>query len=141
MFRRVIACALFLPGLLVAAQQTDHPRSCTSQDEKVYQVGVGNVTSPKLIKPNSIEPPVMINGPIQVELLINSEGRICSINYLNKIDNNSRSTLSEHMVVYWKFTPATHDRKPVSAFVNVTIKNRDGRIIPEIQASTTPADR
>ena len=101
----------------VSAQRIANHDPCTSQNETVYHADVDNVKPPAFIKD---EYPEEIKGSARLELLIDSRGRICSIGFLDRTDRELGSKLAEHIVKYWKFSPATRGGKPVAAFFRIS---------------------
>ena len=86
---------------------------CTAKDETIYHADADNVVPPVFIRD---EGPDDIRGSARLELLINAQGKICSIQFFERVDREWAKKLGEHIVLYWKFKPATREGKPVAAF-------------------------
>lgn len=96
-----------------AQAQKGENASCISADEKVFKPGSDGVKPPQLQedKKSKDAPPT---GNFSIELVVNSEGRICSARPLSGPDLASAKQLSDFIVSHWRFKPATRQGKAVA---------------------------
>lgn len=100
---------------------------CISADEKIYLPGMDGVKPPRLQtrKPAAGEK----NEPLPraaFELIVNKEGRICSIKVLSAPDEAKGREAAAFIADHWAFLPATRKGEPVAVTMQVNF-NQTGR--------------
>lgn len=96
----------------------ESPRSnntpCIASSEAVYRPGVEGVKPPQP-QPNKKDKTAPdLRGPLSLELLVNSEGRVCDARVLTAKDRLSAEKAAKYISENWTFKPATKEGKPVA---------------------------
>jgi hypothetical protein len=103
-------------SLSVAAQenQTATKPLCIAADEHIYHPGSDGVKPPQPQPDKSAKDAPDMRGPFSLELVVNSEGRVCDARVLNARDQLSAKKAAEYISEHWTFKPATRQGKPVA---------------------------
>jgi len=109
---RIIIIALALSSPLIS-QEAQPNKPCIAADEAVYKPGVDGVTPPQPL-PDKSKSNVDIHGPMSLELVVNSEGHVCSVKVVSAKDQLSAKKVADHIAEHWTFKPATRQGKPVA---------------------------
>jgi outer membrane biosynthesis protein TonB len=116
---RVFAiCVVFAATAL--AQKTKGTKPCIAADEQVYRPGIDGVKPPQMQPQEKGTRAVPdIHGPVTLELLVNSEGQICSVKAITAQDPLDGKRAADHVLANWKFRPATQNGTPVAVQLTV----------------------
>lgn len=114
-------CVVALFGILAyiipaSAQENPTPAKppCIAAGEPIYQPGADGVKPPQP-PPNKNDKTLPdIRGPFSIELVVNSEGRVCDARVLSAKDRLSAEKTAQYISEHWTFKPATRQGKPVS---------------------------
>jgi hypothetical protein len=79
--------------------------------------GKGQVKAPKLETSQAEQVPLQMKGITWLELLVNSEGRLCEVHVVKTTDHDSAAQIATYVSKHWRFKPAIRDGKPVSVIV------------------------
>ena len=109
---RIIIIALALSSQLLA-QEAQPPKPCIGAEETVYKPGIDGVTPPQPL-PDKSKSAMDIRGPMSLELVVNSEGHVCSAKVVSAKDQLSAKKVADHIAEHWTFKPATRQGKPVA---------------------------
>ena len=118
----LVVCLAFLFALPMAGGQeetkpADHP--CIAKDEPVYGPGDKKVKPPKMDVWPAEEQPEGLKGKVVLEVLVNSEGRVCNVRLLQADDKTAGVKAAKHVADHWKFKAATLDGKAVAVRITV----------------------
>lgn len=108
------------------AQENPGPRNapCMASSEPVYVPGVRGVKPPQP-QPNKQDKTAPdLRGPLSLELLVNTEGRVCDARVLTAKDGLSAEKAAKYISQNWTFTPATKKGKPVAVKFRMTFSPR-----------------
>lgn len=110
----MIAGALLF-SLVPAAQEDKNTNTCIAIGQPIYTPGVDGVNPPQPPPPdkNAKDAP-KIRGAMSLELIVNSEGNVCSVKILGATDKNSAQQIAGYISQHWSFRPATKKGKPVA---------------------------
>ena len=92
----------------VAAQENPPSAisTCLAVNERVYQPGADGVKPPQP-QPSAMDKTAPnIRGPFSIELLVNSEGRVCRGRVLNAKDQFAAEKAAKYILEHWTFKPA-----------------------------------
>ena len=98
----------------VAQEQPVASGECVHRGEPIYHSDKDRFKPPKLAISQAEQSPPAIRGETWLELLVNSEGRLCEVHILKTTDHDSAVQIATFVAKHWKFKPATHEGKPVS---------------------------
>jgi hypothetical protein len=108
-----IAMLCILPSLFQLSAQ-ENPTSakppCIAEGEPVYH-GV-KPPQPQPNKKDNAAPDM--RGPFSIQLLVNSEGRVCDTQVISAKDRSSAEKAAHYISEHWTFKPATKQGKPVA---------------------------
>jgi len=109
----LILLSFALPALSQESPQTSKP-SCIAADVPIYSAGEVKLPHqrPSEIRKAANMPD--IRGSMTLELLVNSEGRVCNVRILQAFDRLSAQTLANFLVEHGTLKPATRQGKPVA---------------------------
>jgi TonB family protein len=107
----ISACAL-----AVAQEQPASSGECVPGGEPIYHAEKDKIKPPKLETKQAEQSPPQIRGTALLELLVNSEGRLCEVHILKATDHDAAVQVAAYVAKHWKFKPAIHDGKPVAVF-------------------------
>jgi len=100
--------------LSVAQEHSVAPGQCVPPREPIYNSEKDKVKPPKFAISQAEQLPPEITGNKSLELVVNSEGRLCEVHILKTTDHDSAVQIATYVAKHWKFKPATHEGKPVS---------------------------
>lgn len=100
--------------LAVAQEQPAALGECVARGESIYHAEKDKVKPPKLETKQAEQLPPQIRGNTWLELLVNSEGRLCGVHILKTTDHDAAVQIAAYVAKHWKFKPAIHDGKPVA---------------------------
>jgi len=63
--------------------------------------------------------PEKVKGHFILEIVVNSEGRLCQVHLRKASDNAAGMQLATYIAEHWKFKPATLDGKAVAVKIIV----------------------
>ena len=107
--------ALICACVFAAAQEQSAPSGeCIAREEPIYHAEKDKVKPPKLETKQEEQSPPQIRGNTWLELLVNSEGRLCEVHILKTTDHDAAVQIAAYVAKHWKFKPAIHDGKPVA---------------------------
>ena len=98
----------------VAQGQPPASRECVTPGEPVYNAEKDKVKPPKLATSQREQLPPEIRGNTWLELLVNSDGRLCEVHILKTTDHDAAIQIAAYVAKHWKFKPAIHGGKPVA---------------------------
>ena len=101
---------------VVAQEQPAASQECVARGEPIYHAEKDKVKPPKLETKQEEQSPPQIRGNTWLELLVNSEGRLCEVHILKTTDHDDALQIAAYVAKHWKFKPAIHDGKPVAVF-------------------------
>ena len=104
----------------VFAQEPQPKAQCIAAGEKLYQPGAEGVKPPKLqiSKVGEREKGKLL--PVaSFDLVINNEGRICSIEIISAADEGKGREAAQYIAEHWSFKPATKKGEPVPVKMRV----------------------
>ncbi len=108
--------AVVTSSMAVAAQenQTAPKAPCITKEEPIYRPGTDGVTppQPQAVKDTKRGPDV--RTPYSLELLVNSDGRVCEARVLTARDESAAREAADYISEHWTFKPATRKGKPVA---------------------------
>jgi hypothetical protein len=112
--RIVIFASVFVLPLPTLAQEAQPSKPCIAADEPIYKPGIDGVKPPQpKVDKNSKDAPES-RGPFSLQLVVNSEGHVCSVRVLNAKDRVSAKNAADYIAQHWTFKPATREGKPVA---------------------------
>lgn len=111
-----VLLAVVVSSIPVASQenQTVPKTPCVAADEPIYRPGVDGVKPPQPQPVKDARNAPDIRAPFSLELLINSDGRVCDVRVLNARDQLSARKTAEYISEHWTFKPAMRQGKPVA---------------------------
>jgi hypothetical protein len=111
-----VLLAIMIYSFAVAAQenQTATKPLCVAADEHIYTAGVDGVKPPQPQQAKNATDAPDMRGPFSLELVVNSEGRVCDARVLNAKDQLSAKKAAEYISEHWTFKPATRQGKSVA---------------------------
>jgi TonB family protein len=120
----VLLIVLLSSVIPVAAQQNPEgsKSSCVAADEPIYGVG-GDVKPPEPHPDKNARNPPDIRGSMSLELLVNSEGRVCEARVLNATDRLSATKTANFILEHWRFRPAMRQGKAVAVRFTMNFNN------------------
>jgi hypothetical protein len=99
-------------------QSSDNP--CIAKGETVYRPGEQKVVPPKLQQDREEDDSSKkFKVRAQLELIVNSQGRICEIHILRSDNRDATKSIEEFVGKHWHFKPATRDGEPVAVRMQV----------------------
>jgi hypothetical protein len=110
------------PVILLAigaySQSSDSP--CITKGETVYRPGEQKVLPPQLQQDRSEDDASRkLKVHAQLELMVNSRGKICEIHILRSDNRDAAESIKEFIDKHWHFKPATRGGEPVAVRVQV----------------------
>lgn len=108
---------LILAGLSFAGAQDTSPPSCLQDGDTISRPGENHVKPPQLVsRAGDAAHAHDKNSRVQLslELVLNSEGRICETRILRASDAGIAKRVADNVRNSFKFKPATLDGKPVA---------------------------
>ncbi|HEV2987374.1 MAG TPA: energy transducer TonB [Candidatus Angelobacter sp.] len=108
----LLVAAVLLGAPSVAQNQPAAKPSCIATDEPIYSPGQDGVKPPQPIQDS--KKGLKISDEFSIELMVNSEGRVCSARVLKAKDPGTAGEAADYMIDHWKFKPATKQGKPVA---------------------------
>ena len=105
---------LFAVSLSGQANTGSANPACVPEGESVYQPGVDGVKPPQPQPVKDEKTGTDVRAPFSLELIVNSEGRVCDTRVLKAKDPVSADKVAQYILANWKFKPATRKGKPVA---------------------------
>jgi TonB family protein len=96
---------------------------CIAADEPIYRPGADGVKPGQPQPDKNAKNPPDIRGSMSLELLVNSEGRVCDVRIVNATDRLSAQKNANFILEHWTFKPATRQGKPVAVKLTMTLNN------------------
>jgi hypothetical protein len=114
--RLVVRGIIVFFGIWMFAQEnpTSAKPPCIAAGETVYQSGADGVKPPQPQPSKKDKSAPGIRGTFSLELLVNSEGRVCGARVFNARDRLSAEKSAQYISEHWTFKPATKQGKPVA---------------------------
>jgi TonB family protein len=112
----LIFATLAVFGQLNSAPTTD---ACVAKDEIIYGPDEKRVKPPRLDTPPAEQMPEKVKGQFILEIVVNSDGRLCEVHLKKASDKAAGMQLAAHIAEHWKFKPATLDGKAVAVKIIV----------------------
>jgi TonB family protein len=122
---KLFCVALFLPLFLPLLQPTfaqqgqSETTACVAADERIYEPGVGGVKPPEIQKDEDWKHTPGADGPFSVELLLNSDGRVCRARLLAAKNRAAAAKSAQYISERWKFKPAIRQGKSVAVTIRI----------------------
>ena len=112
----VIAVLCLLPSLFrISAQENPiSAKPCIAEGEPVYEPGVDGVKPPQPQPHKNDKTAADMRGPFSVQLLVNSEGRVCDAQVISAKDRLSAEKAAHYIREHWTFRPATKQGRSVA---------------------------
>ena len=105
---------IFAYALAVAQEQPATSGDCVPRGEPIYHAERDKIKPPKLETKQAEQSPPQIRGNTLLELLVNSEGRLCEVHILKTTDHDAAVQIAAYVAKHWKFKPAIHEGRPVA---------------------------
>ncbi|MGH9645142.1 MAG: energy transducer TonB [Terriglobales bacterium] len=101
---------------LFAQENPTSPKPpCIAAGQSVYRPGTDGVKPPQPPQPNKNDKDAAdIRGSFSLELLVNSEGRVCDARVFNAREQSSAEKAAQYISEHWTFKPALKRGKPVA---------------------------
>ena len=117
MLRRLAAIMLPIVALVTLSGHAQTPNQpCLANGEKVYRPGEDKVNPPELsIDRTDNESSEGSKVRAQIELIVNSKGKICEIRVLRSDNPAGATKIGDIIRERWHFKPATRSGEPVAA--------------------------
>lgn len=108
--------AMVAYSVSIAAQENQRATKplCIAADEPIYKPGAGGVKPLQPQPDKSAKNAPDMRGPFSLELVVNSEGRVCEARVLTARDQLSAKKAAEYISEHWTFKPATKQGKSVA---------------------------
>jgi TonB family protein len=120
---RIMRIVLILLSLALPVASQEGPATskppCLASDETVYSMG-GDVKPPQPQPDKKAKNPPEIHGSMLLEVLVNSEGRVCNVRIVNATDRLSAQKNANFIQDHWTFKPATKQGKAVAVKFQMT---------------------
>ena len=97
---------------------------CIAADEAVYRPVADGVKPPQPPQPDKNKNAPDMRGPFSMEVIVNSQGRVCDARVFNAKDQISAEKAARYIADHWTFTPATRRGKPVAVKFTMNIGSR-----------------
>jgi hypothetical protein len=120
MKKTLLIFLLLVLSLLAAAQEAQSSIPCIATDETIYKPGVDGVKPPQP-QPDKSKKSPDIRSPMSFELLVNSQGHVCSVKVVSARDQVSAKRVADYIAEHWSFKPATRQSKPVAVSFNTNL--------------------
>ena len=114
--------------------QTAPPKPCIAPDVVVYKTGTDGVTHPWQTPDQNKNSMPVWRGQMNMEIVVNNEGRVCSVKVLSADDQTAAKKLADYILEHWTYQPATREGQPVAA----SYIQQFGSIIGRVQEKPKP---
>lgn len=123
--RHIFLAPLAILTCLSMLSAQENPTSanapCIAPDAIVYLPGPGDGVKPPLPDSRAKGARLSLRSSVSLEVLLNSEGRVCNVRVLSANDKLSAEKARRDIFKNWRFKPATKDGKPVAVKLTINL--------------------
>ncbi len=114
-----VTTVLIAISLSCFAQDATVPKPCIAPGEPIHRPGEKGLIPPQPQPQKDAKDAPKIRGPLSLQLVVNTEGRVCSAKVLSARDNSAAKRSADYIVQNWSFRPSTIDGKTVATTFTV----------------------